>query len=130
MCKQITSFQSSLPLKLQLHQTLGFGVCFIVMAAVYYGNAWDSRSLPFMSTRLLTQEGKRYPSTKVFVNGVLDKAALAKYGLPRLTGTFAYAMFMANAAVSQMRNLCFNERFSNELKDWSPHCPHRPFLGR
>lgn len=70
------------------------------MIAIYYGNAWDSKSLPFMSTRLLTQDGKRYPSTSVFVDGVLDTAALAKYGLPRLTGTFAYAMFMANAAVS------------------------------
>jgi hypothetical protein len=70
------------------------------MIAIYYGNAWNSRDLPFMSTRLLTQEGKNYPSAKVFVNGVLDKSALAKYGLPWLTGTFAYAMFMANAAVS------------------------------
>jgi hypothetical protein len=70
------------------------------MIAIYYGNAWNSRDLPFMSTRLLTQEGKNYPSAKVFLNGVLDKSALAKYGLPRLTGTFAYAMFMANAAVS------------------------------
>jgi hypothetical protein len=70
------------------------------MIAIYYGNAWNSKSLPFMNTRLLTQEGKNYPSAKVFINGVLDKGALAKYGLPRLTGTFAYAMFMANAAVS------------------------------
>ena len=92
-----------MPLKLQLHQAFGFGVCFIVMLAIYYGNAWDSKSLPFMSTRLLTQDGKRYPSASVFVNGVLDKTALAKYGLPRLTGTFAYAMFMANAAVSCSR---------------------------
>lgn len=52
-----------------------------------------------MSTRLLTQEGKAYPSAKVFVNGVLNKSTLAAYGTPRLTGTFAYAMFMANAAV-------------------------------
>lgn len=69
------------------------------MLVIYYGNAWDSRSLPFMSTRLLTQDGERFPSASVFVDGVLDKTALAKYGLPRLTGTFAYAMFMANAAV-------------------------------
>lgn len=98
----ITSFQSSLPLKLQLHQDIGFLVCFIVMVAIYYGNGWNSRSLPFMSTRLLTQEGKNYPSTKVFVDGILDKSALAKYGLPRLTGTFAYAMFMANAAIGAL----------------------------
>lgn len=70
------------------------------MLGIYYGNAWNAKSYPFMSTRLLTQEGKKYPSTAVFVNGVLDKSALAKYGLPRLSGTFAYAMFMANAAVS------------------------------
>ena len=70
------------------------------MLAIYYGNAWNAKSLPFMSTRLLTEEGKNYPSTKVFINGVLDKSALATHGIPRLTGTFAYAMFMANAAVS------------------------------
>ncbi|KAL6705559.1 hypothetical protein ACN47E_006676 [Coniothyrium glycines] len=98
----ITSFQSSLPLKFQLHQAAGFAVCFVVMVAIYYGNAWNSKSLPFMSTRLLTQEGGRYPITSVFVNGVLDKSALAKYGLPRLTGTFAYAMFMANAAIGAL----------------------------
>lgn len=74
----------------------------VAMLAIYYGNAWNSKSLPFMSTRLLTQEGKAYPSAKVFVNGVLDRSALATYGIPRLTGTFAYAMFMANAAVGDL----------------------------
>ena len=69
------------------------------MLGIYYGNAWDAKSLPFMSTRLYTQTGKKYPSTDVFVDGVLDKSALARYGLPRITGTFAYSMFMANAAV-------------------------------
>ena len=73
-----------------------------VMLGIYYGNAWNAKSLPFMSTRLLNQEGGKYPATKVFVNGVLDKSALAKYGLPRLTGTFAYAMFMANAAIGAL----------------------------
>jgi hypothetical protein len=53
-----------------------------------------------MSTRLRTQEGGAYPVAKVFVDGVLNQDALAKYGIPRLTGSFAYAMFMANAAVS------------------------------
>lgn len=72
------------------------------MIAIYYGNAWGSRSLPFMSTRLLTAAGKSYPISKVFNGGVLNQDALAKYGIPRLTGTFAYAMFMANAAVSSL----------------------------
>lgn len=70
------------------------------MLGIYYGNVWGSRSLPFMSTRLLTEEGKAYPLAKIFPGGQLDESQLAKYGIPRLTGTFAFAMFMANAAVS------------------------------
>ena len=53
-----------------------------------------------MSTRLLLNNGTAYPVNDVFVGGVLDEAALFNYGLPKLTGTFAFAMFMANAAVS------------------------------
>jgi hypothetical protein len=53
------------------------------MLGIYYTNAWDSRSLPFMSTRLRSEDGGTYPVQKVFVNGVLDKAALEKYGIPR-----------------------------------------------
>ncbi|OJJ48593.1 hypothetical protein ASPZODRAFT_61713 [Penicilliopsis zonata CBS 506.65] len=98
----ITSFQTSLPLKFQLHQAIGFAVCFIAMASIYYGNGWNSKSLPFMSTELLMANGTAYPVTDVFPDGVLDKAALAEYGLPKLTGTFAFAMFMANAAIGAL----------------------------
>lgn len=69
------------------------------MLGIYYTNAWDALSQPFMSTQLRSQDGSRYPITKVFADGVVDEDALARYGIPRLTGTFAYAMFMANAAV-------------------------------
>jgi hypothetical protein len=79
---------------------LGFFTCFIAMIAIYYSNAWGSRSLPFMSTKLLTTDGTSYPITKVFTGGILNEEALAQYGIPRLSGSFAYAMFMANAAVS------------------------------
>ncbi|KAF4459637.1 opt oligopeptide transporter [Fusarium albosuccineum] len=98
----ITSFQTSLPLVLQAHMAIGYFFCFIVMAAIYYGNALDSKSLPFMSTRLLQANGTAYPVTEVFDGGVLNKTALVEHGLPRLTGTFAFAMFMANAAIGAL----------------------------
>lgn len=79
---------------------MGYFVCFIAMLAIYYSNAWDAKSQPFMSTRLRSEDGSTYPIAKVFTGGVLNKDALAQYGIPRLTGSFAYAMFMANAAVS------------------------------
>lgn len=103
----ITSFQTALPLKLQAHQAAGFVACFIAMIGIYYGNGWNSRSLPFMSTNLLLANGTAYPVDNVFVGGVLDETALAKYGLPKLTGTFAFAMFMANAAIGALIVHCF-----------------------
>ncbi|KAF4767754.1 hypothetical protein HAV15_009312 [Penicillium sp. str.  len=98
----LTSFQTSLPLKLQIHQAAGIFSCFIIMIGIYYGNGWNSRELPFMSTKMLLNNGTAYPIEAVFPGGVLDEAALLKNGLPRLTGTFAFAMFMANAAMGAL----------------------------
>ncbi|RAL12974.1 OPT family oligopeptide transporter [Aspergillus homomorphus CBS 101889] len=98
----ITSFQTSLPLKLQIHQAAGFLACFVIMLGIYYGNGWNSKSLPFMSTRLLQANGTSYPVATIFPGGVLDEAALEAHGLPKLTGSFAFAMFMANAAIGAL----------------------------
>ncbi|KAK0610102.1 OPT oligopeptide transporter protein-domain-containing protein [Bombardia bombarda] len=103
----ITSFQTSLPLALQAHQAVGFLVCFAAMLGIYYTNAWDAKSQPFMSTRLRSEDGGVYPIAKVFTGGVLNQERLAEYGIPRLTGTFAYAMFMANAAIGALVAHCF-----------------------
>ena len=97
---QITSVNTSLPLKLQAHAALGLFACFLAMIGIYYNNAWDALSQPFMSTRLRAENGTAYPINDVFNGGVLDEDALAAYGIPRLSGSFAYAMFIANAAVS------------------------------
>ncbi|OLN93273.1 Oligopeptide transporter 1 [Colletotrichum chlorophyti] len=102
----ITSFSTSLPLVLQAHTAVGFFICFLAMIGIYYTNAWDAKSQPFMSTRLRSQSGGTYPVAKVFTGGVLNREALAQYGIPRLTGSFAYAMFMANAAIGALVAHC------------------------
>ncbi|WYZ36523.1 hypothetical protein EsH8_II_000029 [Colletotrichum jinshuiense] len=103
----ITSFSTSLPLTLQAHSAIGFFICFLAMIGIYYTNAWDAKSQPFMSTRLRSEDGSTYPIAKVFTGGVLNQEALVKYGIPRLTGSFAYAMFMANAAIGALVAHCF-----------------------
>ncbi|KAK3313104.1 OPT oligopeptide transporter [Apodospora peruviana] len=103
----ITSFNTSLPLKLQWHAAVGYVVCFAAMLGIYYGNAWDALSQPFMSTRLRSEDGTPYPIADVFVGGVLDHSALEKYGIPTLSASFAYAMFMANAAIGALVAHCF-----------------------
>lgn len=80
----------------------GYAACFIIMAAIYWGDVWGSRSLPFMSTLLRSADGSKYPITKVFVNGVLDESTLETYGVPRLAGTMAWGLLIANAAVSHL----------------------------
>lgn len=69
------------------------------MLGIYYGNGWGAKSLPFMSTRLMLANGTEYPASQVFAGGVLNETALAEYGPPKLAATFAYSMFIANAAV-------------------------------
>ncbi|KAM0460201.1 hypothetical protein ACHAPV_004990 [Trichoderma viride] len=102
----ITSFNTSLPLTLQAHSVAGYLVCYIVMLAIYYSNSWNAKSQPFMSTQLRAENGTKYPISKVFAGGVLDESALKTYGTPRLTGSFAYAMFMANAAIGALVAHC------------------------
>ncbi|KXS17440.1 hypothetical protein M427DRAFT_30558 [Gonapodya prolifera JEL478] len=99
MVSGITSFQTSLLLKLQWHQAAGFVVCYIAMLGIYYGNGWQALSQPFMSTRLQSANGSAYPVATIFVDRAFDEAALARYGIPHQSGSFAYAMFMANAVV-------------------------------
>lgn len=106
---------------------VGFLVCYVVMIGIYYGNGWGAKSLPFMSTRLLLENGTRYPIAEVFEGGVLNEERLLDFGLPRLTGTFAYALFMANAAVSQI--LVRSVISSNCLIDWRPSSSLYPLLG-
>jgi hypothetical protein len=98
----ITSFNTSLPLKLQMHIAIGYLACFCAMLGIYYTNAWDSWSQPFMSTKLRTAEGGSYPVATVFSGGVMNQTAFEEVGPPRLSGTFAYAMFMANAAIGAL----------------------------
>lgn len=103
----LTSFNTSLPLVLQAHSAVGYFICFLAMLGIYYTNQWDSQSQPFMSTRLRSEDGGAYPTADVFIGGILDHDALSKYGIPMLTGTFAYSMFMANAAIGALVTHCF-----------------------
>lgn len=116
---------------MQVHSAVGFFICFFAMLGIYYNDVWGSRSQPFMSTRLRAENGKAYPVAKVFVGGILDEVALKQYGVPRLTGAFAYAMLMANAGVrnlSPAKSVGKNDN-SNGLVDWCSYRTRYPFLG-
>lgn len=79
---------------------MGILICYVAMIGVYYGNAWGGRQLPFMSTRLLKEDGSVYQVSQVFTRGKLDRQALEAYGLPWLTSTYTWASVTGNMAVS------------------------------
>lgn len=95
-----------MPMKYQVNCLIGLLICYVSITAVYYGNAWDGRSLPFMSSLLRTQDGKPYKTAKVFVNGLLDKEALAAYGLPKVASTYVWGMFCGNIAIGALFAHC------------------------
>lgn len=103
---QITSSNTSLPLNLQVHAAVGYFICFLAMLGIYYNNVWEARSLPFMSTSLKMDNGSTYPITSVFDGGILNETRLHEHGIPRITGTFAFAMFMANMAIGALIAHC------------------------
>lgn len=128
----IQSFQTSLPLIQQANSWIGLLLCYVIFLAVYYGNGWNAQKFPFLSTRLYADDGSKYNSTAVFVNGVLDTTALQQAGLPNVTGTYAWAQMAGIMAVSGRRvgavGTCIDQD-TRRCPDWCLDCPRFPFLG-
>jgi hypothetical protein len=55
-----------------------------------------------MASNLRTADGGRYNASTVFINGILDRDALERVGLPRLTGSYAWSLTVGNAAVRHL----------------------------
>lgn len=55
-----------------------------------------------MASNLRTADGGRYNASTVFINGILDRDALERVGLPRLTGSYAWSLTVGNAAVGHL----------------------------
>ncbi|SAM83180.1 related to peptide transporter Mtd1 [Ustilago bromivora] len=98
----ITSLQLSLPLVQQANSWIGYAVCCVAMATVYYCNIWDARKFPFMSTSIFDDRGGKYEQSAVFVGGILDEAKLEQVGYPIVAGSYAWGILAHNAAVGAL----------------------------
>ncbi|KAJ1018012.1 hypothetical protein NDA13_006620 [Ustilago tritici] len=98
----ITSSQLSLPLVQQVNSWIGYAVCCVAMATVYYCNIWDARKFPFMSTSIFDDRGGRYEQSAMFVGGILDEAKLEQVGYPNVAGSYAWGMLARNAAIGAL----------------------------
>ncbi|KAF9477961.1 OPT oligopeptide transporter [Pholiota conissans] len=81
-------------------QTLGMGLGYIVLTAAYYGNVFNGRDLPFMSTALFGNDGSSYNQSAVIdSNYRVNQDALDTIGLPRFTTTYAISQLCYNLSL-------------------------------
>ncbi|KAL4803348.1 OPT oligopeptide transporter protein-domain-containing protein [Aspergillus unguis] len=99
----IQSTYLSLPFKQQVNTWIGYAIFYVVMSALYYGNAWDALKFPFMSTSLFQQNGDSFsPSSVTNAEGTIDYAKLGQIGLPGLTSSTVWGYLCENLAIGAL----------------------------
>ncbi|KAL5340174.1 OPT oligopeptide transporter protein-domain-containing protein [Aspergillus crustosus] len=99
----IQSLYLSLPFKQQLNSWIGYGIFYVVVAALYYSNAWDAKTFPFMSTSLFTSAGEKFsPDSVLKPEGTIDFDKLNATGLPHLTSTTVWGYLTQNLAIGAL----------------------------
>ncbi|KAL4880298.1 OPT oligopeptide transporter protein-domain-containing protein [Aspergillus karnatakaensis] len=99
----IQSTYLSLPFKQQFNTWIGYVIFYIVMASLYYGNAWNAKTYPFMSTSLFLENGEKYPLDSVINSGgTIDFTKLANIGLPHLTSSTVWGYLTQNLAIGAL----------------------------
>ncbi|CAO1638262.1 unnamed protein product [Sympodiomycopsis kandeliae] len=99
----ITSSYLSYPLKFLGNIWTGTLFGWIIMLALYYSNAWDAKTFPFMSSSLFLESGKRFKQASIIGSDLkVDYEKLAVQGLPKLTATTIVAYLTQNAAIGAL----------------------------
>ncbi|KAH7123239.1 peptide transporter MTD1 [Dactylonectria estremocensis] len=99
----IQSSYLSLPLKQQLNSWIGYVFWYIAMLGLYYGNAWEAKNFPFMSTSLFMKNGTVISTTSIFNNnGTIDDAKLEEIGLPYMSSSTVWGYFTMNLAIGAL----------------------------
>ncbi|KAL4916766.1 OPT oligopeptide transporter protein-domain-containing protein [Aspergillus aurantiobrunneus] len=99
----IQSTYLSLPFKQQVNSWIGYAIFYVVMAGLYYGNAWDAKTFPFMSTSLFLRNGETFsPGSVTNAQGTIDYAKLEQVGLPNLTSSTVWGYLTQNLAIGAL----------------------------
>ncbi|RDI88757.1 hypothetical protein Vi05172_g1429 [Venturia inaequalis] len=115
----IQSTYLSLPFKQQVNSWIGYAIWYAMTLALYYGNVWDAKKFPFMSSSLFTSKGTKF-STKAILNdkGTINFDKLNAIGLPSLTSTTVWGYFTANLAIGALISHVFIFYGKDMVKAW------------
>lgn len=74
-----------------------------IILGLFYGNAFQAKTYPFMSAALLLPNGTVYPLEDIFdENFHLIESGLDTYGLPRLTASAIWSYFCQTMAIGAL----------------------------
>ncbi|OAV94597.1 hypothetical protein PTTG_12107 [Puccinia triticina 1-1 BBBD Race 1] len=121
----------------QVNSWIGLGFAILMYLTIYKIGPYASgakNNFPLLSTSLLTESGKEYNHTAVFLpNGSLSQQGLAQEGLPAFTLSFvtsqAFAALLMTSAVTQaiiqnwtlITGILFPNRNGGASKSEDPH---------
>ncbi|KAL1628600.1 hypothetical protein SLS56_005832 [Neofusicoccum ribis] len=102
----ITSQPLWYPLQTLTNNFIGYIICIVLFAGVYYGNVWRARDFPFLSQLLFS--GSSEGSDYVLYNGTailnqqnsLNSAVLERQGTPYFSGTYATSILTNNLYIT------------------------------
>lgn len=103
----ITSAYLSLPLIQQANCWVGYALCYIILAVIYYSNVWNSLTFPMLSTSIFSSNGSVYDQLTVFGStSQLNQTALNEVGLPYMAGSNVWANITANLSIGGLLAHC------------------------
>ncbi|KAG6328511.1 hypothetical protein ID866_10578 [Astraeus odoratus] len=112
----ITSTYMSLPLLQQglTNSWIGVALCYVILSAIYYSNAWNSQDFPMLSTSIFSSNGSVYDQATVFgTTFQLNQTVLEEVGLPHMTGSNIWAKTTTNLAIGGL--------FAHCICFWGPY---------
>ncbi|KAF9242072.1 OPT oligopeptide transporter protein-domain-containing protein [Melanogaster broomeanus] len=103
----ITSVYMSLPLIQQANSWIGYALCYVIFIAIYYSNAWDSKTFPMISTSIFSANGSIYDQKAVFGSTFqLNQTALQEVGLPYLAGSNVWLNITSSLSIGGLIAHC------------------------
>ncbi|KAH9855640.1 OPT oligopeptide transporter [Lenzites betulinus] len=85
------------PWRTQLNSYIGMAIGYLALTLAYYNNAFDGRSIPWMSQSLFDKDGGSYNQSAILTpDNDVDHSKLATVGLPRYTTSYVISQMCYN----------------------------------
>ncbi|KIK99289.1 hypothetical protein PAXRUDRAFT_132372 [Paxillus rubicundulus Ve08.2h10] len=92
---------TAIPLKAQFSSFIGYLLCMVIFAGVFYNNTWKAQNFPFLSQLLFYENGTVYNQSLILdANYQVDPTLLAEQGLPYYASSWVVYLLSMNLGLA------------------------------